>query len=583
MKRYFLSLLVVLCLQLACFQTAFAAVAGKGDINLNFVPASPTGLQYTCSGAGVVTLTWTDNSNNESRFVIERKGVNDSSWFEIDTVAANTTSYVQSQESTYPIYPGESYCYRIKARGNTVSSGYSNELTVTVSDQTIPIAPGNIRFEQLLEGKLKVSWDDRSNNETKFRIEYWAPNTTAYYDETTESWLELSAYSFQKGTLYTFRVKAVNDSGSAYSEATFTTPASAPTAPVFYNNMGMAYLNNPSTMHVSWQDKSNNEAGFVILRKQAGVGEFNFLSNKVGIVDKNTTYFNDANLPLDQNFEYMIGSFTMYDHSFSSAVQAPITGPQNPVLTATTVSNGEVKLDWSCASSNVDVFIERKSPGQVYQRIKGWIYSSDNIHSFNDTGVSPGQTYYYKIYAGRNCPVNKDTMATAETSITVPTLPVASQNGAKTINTTVQFNNNAGSNINPPSNSHVITLNIGQTTYQLDGQQHQMDSPPVIYEGRTLLPIACVTEPLGAKLNWEVASQKITITLGDKTLELWIGKNTALVNGQEVFIDPINPNVIPIIAPPGRTLLPMSFISKNLGCQVDWDGQTQQAKITYSS
>lgn len=563
MRRYVKLFIVVLCLQLAGFQTAFAVVFERGDINRESPPATPTNLHYTCSGSGVVTLTWTDNSSNEQRFAIERKGLNDNSWFEIDSVAANTTSYIQSQESNYPVFPGETYYYRVKANGAVLSSGYSNELIVTVSDQTTPIAPGNIKFDQLFD-KLKVSWDDRSNNETGFTVQYSGPDGAVYAKQTTQNFFEYSPYSFNKGVKYKFKVTAYNNSGSAFSEAYFTTPSAAPAAPVFYNNMGMAYLTSPSSMHVSWQDKSTNEAGFIILRKEAGGGEFNFLSHKVGTVDKNVTLFVDTGLPADKNYEYKIGSFTMYDHSFSGVVQAPLTGPQNPVITATAVSNSEVKLNWSCASTGVDVFIERKSPGQEYQRICNWIYGSDNITSYNDTNVSSGQKYYYRIYAGRNCPVSKDTMTSAETSITVPSLLSLPQSGGLHL-------------------SKVITLNIGQTAYHVNGQQHQMDSAPIIHEGRTLLPIACITEVVGAKLNWDSAVQKVTITLGSKTLELWIGKSTALVNGKEVFIDPGNHNVMPVIAPPGRTMLPLSFISANLGCQVEWDSATQQAKITYAS
>lgn len=57
-------------------------------------------------------------------------------------------------------------------------------------------------------------------------------------------------------------------------------------------------------------------------------------------------------------------------------------------------------------------------------------------------------------------------------------------------------------------------------------------------------------------------------------------RNTARVNGQEILIDSNNANVTPIVTPPGRTMLPLRFISEQLGCQVDWNYIQQMVTIT---
>jgi titin len=108
-----------------------------------------------------------------------------------------------------------------------------------------------------------------------------------------------------------------------------------------------------------------------------------------------------------------------------------------------------------------------------------------------------------------------------------------------------------------------------------------MDTQPVIVESRTFLPIRYVAEELGAKVDWFQNEKKVTITMGSKKIELWIGQNSASVNGSFVLIDPANPNVIPFILPPGRTMMPLRFISENLGCAVDWFPGTQEARVTY--
>lgn len=104
--------------------------------------------------------------------------------------------------------------------------------------------------------------------------------------------------------------------------------------------------------------------------------------------------------------------------------------------------------------------------------------------------------------------------------------------------------------------------------------------PPQIIEGRTLLPIRYVVEPHGAKIFWDDVEKRVTIEFKNITIDLWIGKNTAKVNGKSSQIDPNNPKVISLIIQ-GRTMLPVRFVEENLGCDVLWDGITKTITITY--
>ncbi|HDL50413.1 MAG TPA: copper amine oxidase N-terminal domain-containing protein [Firmicutes bacterium] len=107
-----------------------------------------------------------------------------------------------------------------------------------------------------------------------------------------------------------------------------------------------------------------------------------------------------------------------------------------------------------------------------------------------------------------------------------------------------------------------------------------MDVPPTIVEGRTLLPIRWVAEPLGAEVGWDGKERKVTVSLNDTTIELWIGKPLARVNGIEKPIDPNNPKVVPMIIN-GRTILPVRFVAENLGADILWDGATKTVTIIY--
>jgi len=117
-----------------------------------------------------------------------------------------------------------------------------------------------------------------------------------------------------------------------------------------------------------------------------------------------------------------------------------------------------------------------------------------------------------------------------------------------------------------PENSENIQIFI-------DGLPLRFDVPPIIKEGRTLVPFRVIAEDLHLDVLWESATQTIKGTTPTTSLLLKIGTNTALVNGQTVPLD------VPPEISEGRTLIPLRFFSENLGCTVDWIADEQMIKI----
>jgi hypothetical protein len=91
-------------------------------------PAAPANLTASATSATTVSLTWTDNSNNESAFLIERSS-NGTNFTQIASVGVNVTAYGDSGLSSQG-----TYYYRVRATNsfNTVSySAYTNVQSVT--------------------------------------------------------------------------------------------------------------------------------------------------------------------------------------------------------------------------------------------------------------------------------------------------------------------------------------------------------------------------------------------------------------------------------------------------------------------
>jgi len=127
----------------------------------------------------------------------------------------------------------------------------------------------------------------------------------------------------------------------------------------------------------------------------------------------------------------------------------------------------------------------------------------------------------------------------------------------------------------------VIVLQIGKSTFTVNGISNgSLDSPPLIKNGRTLVPVRTIIEALRGSVGWDGTARKATVTLGSTTIELWIGKNVATVNGKNTPIDSTNALVVPEIIS-SRTMLPLRFVSENLGCSVVWAAATKTITITY--
>ncbi len=82
-----------------------------------------------------IRLTWTDNSNNETGFRIERapdSGGNPGTWGEIDTTTANVTSYINSGCET-----STKYHYRVRAYNGAGNYRYTDIVFATTSTATV--------------------------------------------------------------------------------------------------------------------------------------------------------------------------------------------------------------------------------------------------------------------------------------------------------------------------------------------------------------------------------------------------------------------------------------------------------------
>jgi hypothetical protein len=133
--------------------------------------------------------------------------------------------------------------------------------------------------------------------------------------------------------------------------------------------------------------------------------------------------------------------------------------------------------------------------------------------------------------------------------------------------------------------STTIKLWIGSASMVVNGAKQPIDAQgtkPVIVEGRTLVPIRAIIEAFAGSVVWEATTRRVTLSLAGNSLELWIGKSNASLNGSSVAVDSANPRVLPVIMG-GRTMLPLRFVSESLGIEVQYESVAKMITLTYSA
>ena len=102
--------------------SAYSNTASATTQAAQTVPAAPSNLTATAVSTSQINLSWTDNSNNETGFKIERcQGANCTNFVQIAQVGANVTTF-----SNTGLSRNTRYRYRVRAFNAVGNSGYSN-------------------------------------------------------------------------------------------------------------------------------------------------------------------------------------------------------------------------------------------------------------------------------------------------------------------------------------------------------------------------------------------------------------------------------------------------------------------------
>lgn len=129
------------------------------------------------------------------------------------------------------------------------------------------------------------------------------------------------------------------------------------------------------------------------------------------------------------------------------------------------------------------------------------------------------------------------------------------------------------------TNMTTLVFKLGSTNYTVNGATKKLSAAPFSKDGRTLIPIRYVIEPLGGTVSWDQAKQEVDIYWEPIGISLWVGKAIANINGElDVPIDAANPKVMPLVVK-GRTFVPLRFVLQFMNADVIWGPQDKSITI----
>ena len=223
--------------------------SGAGE--LPDIPVAPNALTIGAISSSAIAFSWSDNSDNEDGFKIERSPNGTDGWEQIATTSPDVDQFSD------PGLPSSTeFFYRVRAYNADGNSPYTNVANGTTQEEgfeSIPLAPSGLVAIAISSTQIELAWVDNSNNEDVFKIERslggsgtWSQIATVAADVKS-----YSDFGLLPATPYRYRVWAYNALGdSPYSNEVGSTTLEEGAPPLYsvYDIFG----DNDRTVNPAW-------------------------------------------------------------------------------------------------------------------------------------------------------------------------------------------------------------------------------------------------------------------------------------------------------------------------------------------
>jgi hypothetical protein len=338
-------------------------------------PVKPSNLTATAVSYKRINLAWTDNSSNETGFEIWRSQSPFTGYVPVGRADANATTYADTT-----LKPNNRYFYQVRAIGQHGESAFDrvgqgidyayyeqdglimlpdfNALTPVKTGRTnnfkLTMQNRNDNFQVKFSGTINIPANGiytfylTSDDGSKLYIDGFDAAHMVVDHDGTHGFVEKSgSKSLTKGehTIYVTFFEAgggegldvkisasgmvkqsIPDSwlGIYHANATTIAPTTAPTPPVSL----LATAATPSTVDVTWQDRSGTESNFEVYRSSGNNSTYLLLAT----LPANTTSFTDTSLFANAIYYYKVRATNIGGNSTYTNEDSAKTRNNRPVI-----------------------------------------------------------------------------------------------------------------------------------------------------------------------------------------------------------------------------------------------------------
>ncbi len=508
------------------------------------VPAAPTEFKAK-AGDTQVTLSWADPDNSTiTGYQVQQKSGDDAygAWNDIEDSTATTTEHTVTGLTNNTVYG-----FRVRAVNASGEGAASQEVLET--PVTIPAAPTGLTAVAG-DAQVTLGWTDPGNasiNNYQYQSKSGSDGYGAWTDmmDSGAATVSYKVTGLVNDTAYTFRIRAVNDTGESPESAEVTaTPIALPAAPT-----GLTATVGDAQVTLGWTDPQNSTITDYQYQYKSGSDDYGAWTAMMGSTATTTSHL-VTGLVNDTAYTFRIRAVNASGEGAASAevTQTPIAVPLVP--TGLTIAKGDAQLTlgWTDPQNSTitGYQYQYKSGSDDYSAWTAMMGSTATTTSHLVTGLVNETAYTFRIRALNASGAGAVSAEVTQTPIAVPAAPTGLTAAVGDAQVTLGWTDPQNSTITgyeyqyksdsstygawtamTPSTattiSHLVTGLVNETAYTFRIRALNASGAGAVSAEVTQTPIAVPAAPTG-----------LTAAVGDAQLTLgWTDPQNSTITGYE--------------------------------------------------